>query len=68
MTPADVIKKVRKLEIRTKRLVTDSVTGAYYSSFKGRGMDFEEVSEYEIGDDVRTIDWNVCTKMERHIV
>ena len=41
MTPTDIIKKVRRLEIRTRRLVTDSVTGAYHSSFKGRGMDFE---------------------------
>ncbi|MFT5837428.1 MAG: hypothetical protein ACI9ZV_000933 [Candidatus Azotimanducaceae bacterium] len=68
MTPADIIKKVRRLEIRTRRLVTDSVTGAYYSSFKGRGMDFEEVREYAIGDDVRTIDWNVSAKMDRPFV
>lgn len=68
MTPADIIKKVRRLEICTRRLVTDSVTGAYYSSFKGRGMDFEEVREYAIGDDVRTIDWNVSAKMDRPFV
>ena len=68
MTPADIIKKVRRLEIRTRRLVTDSVTGAYHSSFKGRGMDFEEVREYAIGDDVRTIDWNVSAKMDRPFV
>lgn len=68
MTPADIIKKVRRLEIRTRKLVTDSVTGAYYSSFKGRGMDFEEVREYAIGDDVRTIDWNVSAKMDRPFV
>ena len=63
-----IIKKVRRLEIRTRRLVTDSVTGAYHSSFKGRGMDFEEVREYAIGDDVRTIDWNVSAKMDRPFV
>lgn len=68
MTPSDIIKKVRRLEIRTRRLVTDSVTGAYYSSFKGRGMDFEEVREYAIGDDVRAIDWNVSAKMDRPFV
>jgi uncharacterized protein (DUF58 family) len=68
MTPADIIKKVRRLEIRTRRLVTDSMTGAYHSSFKGRGMDFEEVREYAIGDDVRTIDWNVSAKMDRPFV
>lgn len=68
MTPKDIIKKVRRLEIRTRQLVTDSVTGAYHSSFKGRGMDFEEVREYAIGDDVRTIDWNVSAKMDRPFV
>lgn len=68
MTPADIIKKVRHLEIRARHLVTDSVTGAYHSSFKGRGMDFEEVREYAIGDDVRTIDWNVSAKMDRPFV
>jgi len=65
---ADIIKKVRRLEIRTRHLVTDSVTGAYHSSFKGRGMDFEEVREYAIGDDVRTIDWNVSAKMDKPFV
>lgn len=64
----DIIKKVRRLEIRTRRLVTDSVTGAYHSSFKGRGMDFEEVREYAIGDDVRTIDWNVSAKMDKPFI
>ncbi len=68
MSPSDIIKKVRRLEIRTRQLVTDSVTGAYHSSFKGRGMDFEEVREYAIGDDVRTIDWNVSAKMDRPFV
>ncbi|CAA6691404.1 MULTISPECIES: DUF58 domain-containing protein [unclassified Lentimonas] len=68
MTPADIIKKVRRLEIRARHLVTEAVTGAYYSSFKGRGMDFEEVREYAIGDDVRTIDWNVSAKMDRPFV
>lgn len=68
MSPAEIIKKVRRLEIRTRHLVTDSVTGAYHSSFKGRGMDFEEVREYAIGDDVRSIDWNVSAKMDRPFV
>ncbi len=68
MNTADIIKKVRRLEIRTRRLVTDSVTGAYHSSFKGRGMDFEEVREYTQGDDVRSIDWNVSAKMDRPFV
>jgi len=68
MTPTDIIKKVRHLEIRTRKLVTDSVTGAYHSSFKGRGMDFEEVREYAIGDDVRSIDWNVSAKMDKPFI
>lgn len=68
MTPADIIKKVRRIEIHTRQLVTGAVSGAYHSSFKGRGMDFEEVREYAIGDDVRTIDWNVSAKMDRPFV
>ncbi|PXA04920.1 DUF58 domain-containing protein [Coraliomargarita sinensis] len=68
MNTSDIIKKVRHLEIRTRKLVTDSVTGAYHSSFKGRGMDFEEVREYAIGDDVRTIDWNVSAKMDKPFI
>ncbi|MFP4203016.1 MAG: DUF58 domain-containing protein [Opitutales bacterium] len=68
MTPSDILKKVRRLEIRTRHLVTEAVTGAYHSSFKGRGMDFEEVREYCIGDDIRTIDWNVSAKMDRPYV
>jgi uncharacterized protein (DUF58 family) len=68
VTPADIIQKVRRLEIRARHLVTDSVTGAYHSSFKGRGMDFEEVREYAVGDDVRSIDWNVSAKMDRPFV
>lgn len=68
MNTSDIIKKVRRLEIRARHLVTEAVTGAYYSSFKGRGMDFEEVREYAIGDDVRTIDWNVSAKMDRPFV
>jgi len=65
---SDIIKKVRHLEIRTRKLVTDSLTGAYHSSFKGRGMDFEEVREYAIGDDVRSIDWNVSAKMDKPFI
>lgn len=68
MKTTDIIKKVRHLEIRTRKLVTDSVTGAYHSSFKGRGMDFEEVREYAFGDDVRSIDWNVSAKMDKPFV
>jgi uncharacterized protein (DUF58 family) len=58
-----VLRKVRRLEIRTRRLVDESLAGSYHSVFKGRGMEFAEVREYEPGDDVRTIDWNVSAKM-----
>ncbi|MEC8333423.1 MAG: DUF58 domain-containing protein [Verrucomicrobiota bacterium] len=65
MTPSEIINEVRRIEIRSRQLVTDSISGAYHSSFKGRGMDFEEVREYSIGDDVRSIDWNVSAKMDK---
>tara|TARA_B110000305_G_C19366616_1_gene602274 strand:- start:295 stop:1227 length:933 start_codon:yes stop_codon:yes gene_type:complete len=59
----EILKKVRQIEIRTRKAVTDSLAGSYHSSFKGQGMDFEEVREYSPGDDVRSIDWNVTAKM-----
>ncbi|WP_269540324.1 DUF58 domain-containing protein [Cerasicoccus fimbriatus] len=65
---SEMLRKVRQIEIRTNRLVTDSLTGAYHSVFKGRGMDFEEVREYAPGDDVRAIDWNVTAKMDRPFI
>ena len=68
MKSSDIINKVRRLEIRTRSLVTDSISGAYHSSFKGRGMDFEEVREYSLGDDVRSIDWNVSAKMGKPFI
>ncbi|MBD3381883.1 MAG: DUF58 domain-containing protein [candidate division Zixibacteria bacterium] len=58
----DILKKVRLIEIRTRRLVNDMFSGEYHSSFKGRGMEFDEVREYQIGDDVRQIDWNVTAR------
>ena len=65
---AEILKRVRQIEIRTRRMVTESLTGAYHSSFKGQGMDFEEVREYVPGDDVRSIDWNVTAKMDHPFV
>jgi len=59
----EILRKVRQIEIRTRRLVTDALAGAYHSSFKGQGMDFDEVREYAAGDDVRSIDWNVTARM-----
>ncbi len=57
-----MLKKVRQIEIRTKRLVTDTLAGQYHSVFKGRGMNFDSVREYVPGDEVRTIDWNVTAR------
>jgi len=59
---------MRKLEIRTRRMVNDGLAGAYHSVFKGRGMDFDEVREYSPGDEVRTIDWNVTARAGRTFV
>jgi uncharacterized protein (DUF58 family) len=59
---------MRRLEIRTRRMVNDSLAGAYHSVFKGRGMDFDEVREYTPGDEVRTIDWNVTARAGRTFV
>ncbi len=62
MIPREIFKKVRQIEIRTNREVTDVLGGQYHSVFKGRGMEFEEVREYFPGDEVRSIDWNVTAR------
>ncbi|MDD4820001.1 MAG: DUF58 domain-containing protein [Flavobacteriales bacterium] len=62
MDVKDVLKKVRKIEIKTRRLSDHVFSGEYHSSFKGRGMTFSEVRAYQFGDDVRNIDWNVTAK------
>ncbi|MBU8934676.1 MAG: DUF58 domain-containing protein [candidate division Zixibacteria bacterium] len=62
MLPAEVLKKIRRIEIRTKKLVNDLFSGEYHSTFKGQGMEFEEVREYVSGDDIRLIDWNVTAR------
>lgn len=62
MIPAELLKKVRQIQIRTSRVVNDVFAGQYHSAFRGRGMEFEEVSPYQIGDDVRLIDWNVSAR------
>ena len=61
--PQDLMRKVRRIEISTKRLVDQGVAGEYHSVFKGRGLEFAEVRPYQPGDDVRTIDWNVTARM-----
>ncbi len=63
MIPKEVLKKVRQIEIRTNREVTDVLGGQYHSVFKGHGMEFEEVREYLPGDEVRSIDWNVTARL-----
>jgi len=68
MTLKETLESVRRVEIRTNRLVNDMMVGAYLSRFKGRGMDFEELREYNPGDDVRDIDWNVTNRMGRPFV
>ncbi len=58
----EILKKVRQIEVRTRRLVDDTLAGSYHSVFKGRGMNFDEVREYVPGDEIRTIDWNVTAR------
>jgi uncharacterized protein (DUF58 family) len=61
-TTRELLKKVRRIQVRADRLVNDVVVGEYRSVFKGRGMEFDEVREYQPGDDIRTIDWNVTAR------
>jgi uncharacterized protein (DUF58 family) len=68
MTLQEILESVRRVEVRTNRLVNDMMVGAYLSRFKGRGMDFEELRDYIPGDDVRDIDWNVTNRMGRPFV
>jgi uncharacterized protein (DUF58 family) len=68
MTLEELLESVRRVEVKTNRLVNDMMVGAYLSHFKGRGMDFEELREYFPGDDVRDIDWNVTNRMGRPFV
>ena len=64
----ELLKKVKKIEIKTRRLTRNLFTGGYHSAFKGRGMSFSEVRQYQVGDDVRDIDWNVTARTgEPHI-
>ncbi len=68
MIPREILKKIRQIEIRTNRLVTESLAGQYHSVFKGQGMNFDEVREYQPGDDVRAIDWNVTARMNHPFI
>lgn len=68
MIPKEILKKVRRIQITTSRMVNDVFAGQYLSVFKGRGMEFDEVREYQPGDEVRDIDWNVTARMGRPFV
>src|SRR5262245_66686260 len=65
MLPREVVLQIRRLQLRARRAVEDLLGGEYHSVFKGTGMAFEEVREYQPGDDIRAIDWNVTARM-RH--
>src|SRR3954462_15222023 len=62
MLPSEIVRQVRRIQVRTGRQVADVLAGAYVSVFKGRGMEFDEVRPYVPGDDVRTINWNVTAR------
>jgi len=62
MIPREVMRKIRRIQIHTSHIVDDLLAGQWHSAFKGRGMEFEEVRPYQVGDDVRTIDWNVTAR------
>ncbi|HMJ88304.1 MAG TPA: DUF58 domain-containing protein [Candidatus Acidoferrum sp.] len=68
MIPREILKKIRQIELRTNRLVSETLGGQYHSVFKGQGMNFEEVREYQPGDEVRSIDWNVTARMNHPFV
>ena len=68
MLTKELLKQVRQIEIRTKGLVNQVFSGEYHSVFKGMGMEFSEVREYEFGDDIRNIDWNVTARYGRPFI
>jgi len=68
METSELLKKVRKIEIKTRRLSRNIFAGEYHTAFKGRGMTFSEVREYQFGDDIRSIDWNVTARFRRPYV
>src|SRR5438552_7915285 len=68
MIPREILKKIRQIELRTNRLANETLGGQYHSVFKGQGMNFEEVREYQPGDEMRSIDWNVTARMNHPFV
>ncbi|ELP30704.1 DUF58 domain-containing protein [Rhodopirellula baltica] len=68
MTPSEILRKIRRIQIRTSHRVDGMLAGTWHSAFKGRGIEFEEVRPYQVGDDVRTIDWNVTARQDAPFV
>ena len=68
MDTSEILKRVRQIEIKTRGLSNNIFAGEYHSAFKGRGMAFSEVREYQYGDDIRDIDWNVTARFNRPFV
>ncbi len=68
MIPQEVFQKIRRIQIRTSHKVDELLAGSWHSAFKGRGIEFEEVRPYQVGDDVRTIDWNVTARSDQPYV
>ena len=68
LTSSDIAKKIRRIELMTRKTVTEALAGDYKSAFRGTGMEFDEVREYQAGDDVRSIDWNVTARQGRPFV
>jgi len=68
MISKDLLKKIKQIQIHTRRLVNEAFVGEYHSVFKGRGMEFDEVREYQPGDEIRTIDWNVTARVGRPFI
>ena len=68
MIPQEVMQQIRRIHVRTRRMVNEILSGQYESVFKGQGMEFREVREYVPGDDIRSIDWNVTARTgEPHV-
>src|SRR5262245_47997775 len=65
MLPKEILKKIKRIQLKTNYLANEIFAGEYESAFRGRGMEFEEVREYNPGDDIRSIDWNVTARMGR---
>lgn len=68
MTPQELLRKIRRIQIRTSHMASDVFAGHYHSAFKGQGMEFEEVREYQPGDDIRNIDWNVTARHSKPFI